>query len=210
MPNQKDTMTLTLHLAPGTISMCVHAALEETSLPHDLAWVDFKTGAQTQAPYLAVNPKGRVPALVIDGTVVTEAPALLEWIAATTGQLMPQDALAAAQVREMMSYLASTVHVNHAHKMRGSRWADGAEAQAAMQARVTGNMTENAAYLEERLNGDWVIDAFSLGDLYLWNVTRWMAGDGVVMADFPNLSAHHDRVAARPAVARVIALHGLG
>lgn len=201
-------MALTLHLAPGTISMCVHAALEETGLAHDLVWVDFKTGAQTAPAYLAVNPKGRVPALVIDGEVLTEVSALLDWIGATTGQLMPDDALAAAKVREMMSYLASTVHVNHAHRMRGARWADGAEAQAAMRARVAGNMTENAAYLENRLRGDWVVDAISVADLHLWNLTRWMVGDGVTLADFPKLSAHHDRVAARAAVARVIALHG--
>ena len=201
-------MTLTLHLAPGTISMCVHAALEETGLAHDLAWVDFKAGAQTKAPYLAVNPKGRVPALVIDGTVVTEAPALMDWIAATAGTLMPGDALEAARVREMMGYLSSTVHVNHAHKMRGHRWADDAAAQAAMTAKVPETMTDCATYLDGRLTGDWVVEAFSVADLYLWNVTRWMAGDGVDMESVPKLSAHHDRVAGRPAVERVIGLHG--
>lgn len=203
-------MTPTLYVAPGTISMCVHAALEETGLAHEVTWVDFKAGAQMQAPYLSVNPKGRVPALVIDGTVVTEAPALMDWIAATSGQLMPTDALEAARVREMVSYLSSTVHVNHAHKMRGHRWADAAEAHAAMAAKVTKNMTGCARYIEERLTGDWVVDAFSVADLYLWNVTRWMAGDGVAMEALPRLSAHHARVAARPAVARVIALHSAG
>ena len=200
-------MTLTLHLAPGTISMSVHAALEETGLPHDLAWVDFRTGAQTQAAYLAVNPKGRVPALIVDGTVLTEAPALMDWIAATSGRLMPQDALAAAQVREMMGYLSSTVHVAHAHKMRGHRWSDDETAHASMTAKVSANMTDCAAYLEERLTGDWVVPAFSVADLYLWNVVRWMPGDGVTLSDFPALSAHHDRVAARPAVARVTEIH---
>lgn len=200
-------MTLTLHLAPGTISMGVHAALEETGLAHDLAWLDFRAGDQRDATYLAVNPKGRVPALVIDGTVLTEAPALMDWIAATSGQLMPQDVLAAARVREMMSYLSSTVHVNHAHKMRGTRWADDAAAHAAMAAKVPETMTACAAYLEDRIVGDWVIDTFSVADLYLWNVVRWMAGDGVTMADFPKLAAHSTRVAARPAVARVVKLH---
>ncbi|SDZ27736.1 glutathione S-transferase [Jannaschia faecimaris] len=200
-------MTLTLHLAPGTISMCVHAALEETGLPYELAWVDFKTSAQRQAPYLAVNPKGRVPSLVVDGTVLTEAPALMDWIAAATGHLMPDDPLTAARVRETMCYLSSTAHVAHAHKFRAQRWADDPAAQAAMAAKVAKNMTECAYYLEQRLTGNWVVDDFSAADLYLWNVTRWMPGDGVEMADVPKLAAHHDRVAARPAVARVIELH---
>ncbi|WP_179380290.1 glutathione S-transferase family protein [Jannaschia marina] len=201
-------MTLTLHLAAGTISMCVHAALEEAGLPHDLAWVDFGTGAQGQPNYLKVNPKGRVPALEIDGAVLTEAPALLEWVAeAGGGALMPRDPLEAAHVREMMSYLASTVHVNHAHKMRGHRWTDDPAAQAAMRAGVPGTMTASARFLDARLRGDWVGPDFSVADLHLWNITRWMPGDGVDMDAVPALRAHHDRVAARPAVARVIALH---
>ena len=201
-------MTLTLHLAANTISMCVHAALEETGLAHDLIWVDFKAGAQTKAPYLAVNPKGRVPALDVGGAILTEAPALMDHIDHLAGGgLIPKDPMQAARVREMMCYLASTVHVNHAHKMRGSRWSDDADSHATMRAKVPETMTVSAACIEERLTGDWVVDAFSAADLYLWNVTNWMAGDGVRMEGFPKLSAHHARASARPAVARVIASH---
>ena len=200
-------MSMTLYLAPGTIAMCVHAALEETGLEHELAWVDFKSGAQTETPYLAVNPKGRVPALSTDEGILTEAPAVLEYIAATAGQLMPRDAFAAARAREVMSYLASTAHVAHAHGPRAKRWADDAEAQKAMKAKVASNMTDCATYLNSRLEGDYVGAEMSVADLHLWNVTRWMAKDGVEMAAVPALAAHHDRIAARPAVARVVALH---
>ena len=201
-------MTLTLHLAKGTVAMSVHAALEETGLDHDLAWVDFASGEQTRAPYHDVNPKGRVPALTIDGTVLTEVPALLEWIAQAAGSdLLPTDPMAAARVREMMSYLASTAHVNHAHRFRGSRWADSESAIAEMRGKVAETMTATAAYLETRLTGDWVVEAFSVADLHLWNITHWMPGDRVDLSAFPRLSAHHDRVANRAAVARVIAMH---
>ncbi|MCK0167095.1 glutathione S-transferase family protein [Jannaschia sp. S6380] len=202
-------MTPVLHLAPGTISLCVHAALAEANLPHELRWLDFKAGAQHGADHLALNPKGRVPVLVTDDGPLTEAAAILEWIAETAyPDLMPADRWQAAKAREMMLYLASTVHVNHAHKLRGSRWADDTEAHAAMRAKVAENMAENAAYLEDRLTDDWVVADFSAADLYLWNVTRWLPGDGVPLEGYPRLAAHHDRVAARPAVAGVIALHG--
>lgn len=201
-------MTPILHLARGTISMCVHAALEEANLPYRLHWVDFAAGQQRAPDYLAVNPKGRVPALVTDRGVLTETPALLEWIAGiATPRLMPSDPWLAARVRETMSYLASTVHVAHAHKMRGSRWADDPGAHDAMRDKVTSNIADCAAYLDAQLDGDWVGRAFGVADLYLWNVARWFPGDGVPLDAFPRLHAHHDRVAARPAVARVIALH---
>lgn len=201
-------MTPILHLARGTISKCVHAALEETGVAHELHWLDFGAGEQHSDAYLAVNPKGRVPALVTDEGTLTEAIALLEWIAATGGgTLMPSDPWQAAKAREMMAYLASTVHVAHAHRMRGSRWADDAASQEAMRAKVASNIAGCATVLEASLAGDWVVEGFSVADLYLWNVTGWFAGDGVPLDGYPRLAAHHARVAARPAVARVAAMH---
>ncbi len=107
-----------------------------------------------------------------------------------------------------MLYLASTVHPAHAHKMRAHRWADDPAAQEAMRAKVPRNMAEAMAYLEGRMDGDWIADRFSAADLHLWNVTRWVDGDGVPLAGFARLAAHHARVLARPAVARIAALHG--
>ncbi len=201
-------MTPVLYLAPGTISMCVHAALEEAGMAHELAWIDFKAQAQAGATYLAVNPKGRVPALVTDAGVLTEAAAILEWIAATAApRLMLTDPWQAARARERMLYLASTVHVAHAHKGRGSRWTDDAAAQDTLRAKVPGNIAACAEHLESRMEGDWVVGDFSVADLAQWNVVRWFAGDGVPLDGYPKLAAHHARVAARPPVARVIALH---
>ncbi|SFI44002.1 glutathione S-transferase family protein [Jannaschia pohangensis] len=200
-------MTLTLFLARGTISMSVHAALEEAGLPHDLNWVDFSKNDQRDPAYLAINPKGRVPTLIAPEGTLTEAGAILQWIATQSPGLMPDDPWQAAKLREVMFYLASTAHVAHAHKMRGHRWADDPAAQAAMTAKVPQTMTDCATWLEDRLSGDWLGAAFSVADLYLWNVALWLPGDNVDMTRFPKLAAHSARVAARPAVARVIALH---
>lgn len=203
------SMTPVLHVARGTIAMCVHAALEEAGVAHELAWVDFKAGAQGGADYLAVNPKGRVPALETDAGVLTEAAAILEWIAATAApHLMPTDPWQAARARETMLYLASTVHVAHAHKGRGRRWTDDEAGLEAMRAKVPGNIAASADILEARMEGDWVVEEFSVVDLAQWNVVRWFPGDGVPLDGYPLLAAHQARVAARPAVAKVIGLHG--
>ncbi|MGB3407933.1 MAG: glutathione S-transferase family protein [Jannaschia sp.] len=202
-------MSLTLYLAPGTVAKASHAALETCGADYDLVWLDFKAGAQRSADYLAVNPKGRVPALATPQGILTETIAILEWIAAThpEARLMPDDPWQAARVRETMTYLGTTMHVAHAHKARGHRWSDDVAAQATMTAKVPQTMAECAALLEARIDGDWVTEAFSVADLYLWTILGWLDGDGVPLAGYPRLKALCDRVAARAAVQRVQALH---
>lgn len=203
-------MTPVLHVSPNSIGLAVHAALEEAGATYEVVWLDLSKGQQTSADYLALNPKGRVPALVTKDGILTEALALLDWIAQTHPEvgLMPTDPWQAAKVREMMAYLASTVHIAHAHKLRGHRWADDPATHDAMRAKVAENMAASAAYMQDRLHGDWVGPTFSVADVYLWTMMRWMEGDGVPLANYPALDAHSARVAARPAVARIAALHG--
>ncbi|HQQ71083.1 MAG TPA: glutathione S-transferase, partial [Alicycliphilus sp.] len=135
---------LTLYYAPGTCAQAVRIALEEAQAPYTLARVDFAGQQQRSPEYLAINPKGRVPALVTEHGTLTEVPALLAYVAqrfAAAG-LAPADAYGFARMQEFNSYLASTVHVAHAHRPRASRWADEPEAQAAMQRKVPQNMTD--------------------------------------------------------------------
>lgn len=193
--------------AKGTIAVAAAIALEEAGLPFEPVPVDFASGEQTKPAYAAINPKGRVPALITDRGILTETGAILDYIAALAPDagLVPTDPFQAGRMREVMYYLASTAHVNHAHKMRGHRWADDAAAHASMAARVQGNMTDCAAYLENHaLAGPFVLgDALSLADPYLFAVARWLPGDGVDMAAFPKLAAFVQAFGARPSVARI-------
>jgi len=116
---------LKLYYTPGTCARASHIALEEAGAAYTAEQVDFKNSQQTTPEYLRINPKGRVPALVTDRGVLTETPAILAYIAQSypAAKLMPDDAFAFAQAQSFNSYLCSTVHVNHAHKGRGARWA---------------------------------------------------------------------------------------
>lgn len=196
---------LKLYYAPGTVSIAVAIALEEAGLAHEAVKLDFRAAEQTKPGYLALNPKGRVPALgLADGTILTETGALLDYIAATApdAALMPADALDAAHVRAVMYYLASTMHVAHAHKMRGTRWADRPESHADMTAKVPQTMAACAAYVEENaLMCDFVAgDSLSLADPYLYIVCNWLEGDGVPLANYPQIAAFMQRMAERPSV----------
>ncbi len=196
---------MNLYYANGTISVAVAIALQDAGLAHDLTRIDFAQAEQTKPAYLTLNPKGRVPALVLpDDTVLTETGALLEYVAALAPQarLVPEDPVQAAHMRGVMYYLASTMHVAHAHKMRGSRWADRPESHADMTAKVPQTMNACAQYVEtECLRGNYVCgDALSLADFYLFVVCNWLEGDGVALGDYPGIGAFMDRMNARESV----------
>jgi len=198
-----------LYFAPNTISIAAVLTFYEADCAFDPVRVDFKSAEQTKAPYLAINPKGRVPTLDVDGVLLTETGAILDYIAACAPDagLVPTDPLDAAHMRSVMYYLASTMHVNHAHKMRGHRWADRAESHADMTAKVPETMAQSAAYIQSHaLRGDYVTgDTLSLADPYLLVVCSWLEGDGVALSDFPKLNAYIDRMRARASVQRAIA-----
>ena len=199
---------LSLYYTPGTISVAVAIALEEAGLPYRAVRVDFATAEQTKPDYLAINPKGRVPALRLeDDTILTETGALLDYVAAIApkAELSPSDATAAAQMRSAMYYLASTMHVAHAHKMRGSRWAKHQSSFDDMTAQVPETMADCADFVEhDILRGPYVLgDAFSLADPYLFVVCNWLEGDGVETAAYPKITAFMQQMKARDSVVAV-------
>ncbi|WP_372989360.1 glutathione S-transferase family protein [Sulfitobacter sp.] len=196
---------LKLYWVKGTISIAVAIALEEAGLPYDAVQMDFKTADQTKPDYLAVNPKGRVPALALeDGTVLTETGALLDYIAAIapTANLVPTDPQNAAHMRSTMYYLASAMHIAHAHKMRGSRWATQQSSFDDMTAMVPETMAACAAYVDTHiLRGDYVLgDTFSIADPYLYVVCNWLSGDGVDVALYPKIEKFMSQMQTRPSV----------
>lgn len=201
---------LTLHYAPRTCSLASLIALEESGLGFEVKKLDLAGGAQRSPDYLAINPKGRVPALVGDRGILTETPAILAYIAQVTpgGRLAPlDDAFAFARMQAFNSYLCSTVHVAHAHKLRGVRWTDDAAAIETMKAKVPENMAECFRLIEETIfTGPWVMgNAYSVADPYLFTIGGWLKGDGVDPARFPKVAEHRARMLERPAVQRAVA-----
>lgn len=103
-------------------------------------------------------------------------------------------------------YLATTVHVAHAHGRRAARWSDDAAAQASMAFKVTQNMRDGFALIEADLIGEWAMgDTYTVADPYLFTFAGWLESDGVDIAEFPRVQAHFARMKARPAVQRALA-----
>jgi glutathione S-transferase len=151
---------LKLYYAADTCSLATHIVLEEAGADYSTVRIDFATGQQRSPDYLAINPKGRVPVLVTDRGILTETPAMLVFVAQSfpAARLAPfDDAFALAEVQAFNSYLCSTLHVAHAHRMRGHRWADDEAAIVAMQRKVPQSVTACYDLIErDMLKGPWV------------------------------------------------------
>ncbi len=201
---------LTFFYTPNTCSLASHIALEEAGAAYEGRRIDFSSSEQRSPAYLAVNPKGRVPALATPRGVLTETPAILAFVA----QSFPDAALAPlddpflfGQMQAFNSYMCSTVHVAHAHRVRGNRWVDDADAILAMQKKVPETMVACFELIEnEMLRGPWVLgERYSVADPYLFTIAGWLASDSVDIARFPRVHDHYGRMMARPAVARALA-----
>jgi len=201
---------LTFYYAPHTCALASHIALEQAGADYEAVRVDFATNGQRKPEYLEINPKGRVPALVTDRGVLTETPAILLFICQSYphARLAPlDDVFALAQVQSFNSYLCSTVHVAHAHRMRGYRWADDPAAIAEMQRKAPQAVGECFALIErEMLKGPWVMgQTYGICDMYLFTLAQWLEADGVDLATLPKVVDHRRRMSELPVVRKVIA-----
>jgi len=207
-------MSMRFYYAPLSCALATHIVLEHIGADYEAEKLNLRENDQNTPDYLAINPKGRVPALVTDQGILTETPALLLYLAQTfpSAKLAPlDDAFALAQMQSINSWFCSTVHVHHAHGARGRRWSDDLDAQKTMKDKVPQNMTDCATLIErEILRGPWVMgDQFTVADAYLFTMTSWMKGDGVDMSQFPKLTDHYKRMLDIPAVKKVAPLHGI-
>jgi glutathione S-transferase len=199
-----------LFYAPHTCSLASHIALEDAAAEYSTARIGFAAEEQRRPEYLAINPKGRVPALVTDKGILTETPAILVFIA----QSFPQARLAPlddpfffAEVQAFNSYLCSTLHVAHAHRMRGQRWADDPSAIEAMQRKVPESVGSCYQLIEKKmLREPWVMgETYTICDPYLFTIAQWLEQDGVDPSRIPKVMAHRRRMSERPAVQKAIA-----
>ena len=196
--------------APHTCSLATHIALEEAGAEYEAIRLSFASNDQRKPEYLAVNPKARVPALVTEQGTLTETPALLVYVAQRYPQakLAPLgDPFALAQVQAFNSYLCSSVHVAHAHRMRGYRWADDPAAHESMKKKVPQSVGECFKLIDtDMLRGAWVMgDVYTICDLYLFTLSQWLESDGVDIDQLPKVKDHRRRMSERTIVQKVIA-----
>jgi glutathione S-transferase len=202
---------LKLIFASNTCSLASHIALEHAGADYEAIRIDFKKEQQRSPEFLKINPKARVPALVTDRGILTETPAILVYIAQMfpEARLAPiEDPFALAEVQAFNSYLCSTVHVAHSHRMRGYRWADDEAAFESMRRKVPESVGECFQLIDrEMLKGPYVMGReLGICDFYLFTLAQWLEGDGVDLTKIPKVVEHRARVGALPVVKKAIAM----
>jgi glutathione S-transferase len=198
------------YYAPHSCALASHIVLEESGAGYEAIRVDFKANEQRTPAYMTINPKGRVPSLVTARGILTETPAILFFIAQSypDAKLAPlEDPFAVAQLQSFNSYLCSTVHVAHAHRMRGYRWADDPAAIEAMKKKVPQSVGECFSLIDrEYFRGPWVMgERYTIADPYLFTLAQWLELDGVDPATVPKVAEHRARMSQRASVRKVIA-----
>jgi len=206
---------LKLFYAPGSCALASHIALEEAGADYTTHHIDTGAGDQRKPEYLSINPKGRVPVLATDRGILTENPAILAFVAQSfpKARLAPlDDPFAFAEVQSFNAYLCATVHVAHAHRMRGYRWADAPAAIEEMKRKVPETVGACFDLIERGMfKGPWVMgEAYSICDPYLFTIAEWLEADGVDPTRFPKVHDHRRRMAERPAVKRALQQEGRG
>jgi glutathione S-transferase len=191
-----------LYYAPGACSLADHIALHEGGFEFEPVRVDLKAKtSEDGADYLVINPKGYVPALVLDeGDVVTENIAILDWIANSAPNLMPRVRLARTRLLEALAYISTELHKSF--KPFFANDSDDAKAAAAKQ------ITRRLQYLADRFDGDYLFgDTVTVADPYLFVMLLWADKNGIALPK--PLPAYRDRMLARPAVRMAMAHEGL-
>jgi len=183
---------LTLYFSPGASSMAPHIALHEIGVPFEARPLSFSKREQRTPEYLALNPEGKVPTLLIDGRPLTEVAGVLYFLAKSYPQagLFPAGGTEEeAQAVSWMSFIASTIHPS----------------------RRAGPDAWRAAFdlAEKKLTGDWTVGRYSIADIHLFRLYwRFVRSRGPAGGTCPRLDALYDRMMARPAVQKTLEIEG--
>ena len=198
-----------LYYSPGACSLSPHIVAEEVGIKLQLDKVDLRAkktaGGQD---FLAINPKGYVPALVLDsGELLTEGPAIVQYIAdqrPATGLAPAAGSLARYRLQEMLTYIGGELHKNY-----GPLFSPASSQQ--LRDETVAALQKRYALIEKQLQGKSYLfgEQFTAADAYLFVVTRWAAKLKVDLSALPNLQAFQERVLARPAVQTAMKEEGL-
>lgn len=199
-----------LYFKPGACSLASRIVLTELGLPHEAIKVDTETGlTEHDADYRTINPKGYVPALEIDGAVITENAAILQYLADTnqTARLAPANGtLERAYLQQWLNFTSSELHKAYSPYFSG-RAPEGVEKEAvdAKLARRIGDVEVGLADGRSFILGE----SFTVADAYLFVVLNWSNFIGLDLARWPHVAAYVSRVAMRPAVRTAMLREGL-
>jgi glutathione S-transferase len=189
-----------LYISPGACSLSPHIALREAGIPFDMETVDLGAKrTKSGKDFKAINPKGYVPALEIEGgQVLTEGPMIVQYIAdqkPASKLAPPAGTMDRYRLQEWLNFVTSEMHKAYSPLFNPQT----PDAFKEMSRTKIGGRLD---FLAKSLQGkDYLMGStFTVADAYLFVVLGWSGHVGIDLAKWPVLQAYWDRVAARPAV----------
>ncbi|MGZ5176924.1 MAG: glutathione S-transferase family protein [Burkholderiales bacterium] len=199
---------LTLYFSPGACSMASHIGLEETGAPYEEKPVLLPKGEHKTDAYLKINPRGKVPALSVDGKVITENTAILTYLAKRfpDKNLLPADPVEEARCISTMAWFSNSVHPPYTHYLRPERYADGEAAQAAVKVTAKQTFLAQCSEIDSLLeNKQWIMgDQYTVADPYALVFYGWGVRAGFPMTELSAYTAWKDRMLKRPTVKKIL------
>lgn len=203
-----------LYYSPGACSLAPHIVLEELDVAYDTVRISLAEGEQKKSKYLKINPHGRVPALVVDGKVLTECTAILAYLGGgyPARSLWPRETWKQAQALALMSWLSSSVHIAVAGIWRPERYSADTATHTSIKATSRATLEKYFTEINTLLTGKIFVmgSQYTVCDPYLLVFYRWGNRLGIDMKQqYPEWTKHALRVFSRPTVKRVFAEEGI-
>lgn len=201
-------MEILLYYAPNTCALAPYVTLTEANATFDVRPLNFRKGQQKSADYLRLNPKHKVPLLVIDGQPLSESVAIQIWIARNFPQarLLPSDPWQELKAISVLAWCSSGMHPYLSRINSPARVCDlpGSEESVLLSAKEL--LFENYKFADDMLAGrEYFFDHFTAADAhFFWCIRRGLQFD-LNLSEFPNCSAHFERMKGRPSVQKVLA-----
>ena len=201
-------MNIVLYYAPNTCAFAPYVTLTEANAPFEARALNFRKGQQNSPEYLKLNPKHKVPLLIVDGEPLTESVAIQLWISRNFPQakLLPSDPWQELKAVSVMSWCSSGIHPYLSRINSPPRVCDVPGAEANVIKNATGFLHEAYGLAETMLAGrEFFFDHFTAADAHFGWCMRRGGQLGVDASGFPNCTAHFERIKARPSVQKLLA-----
>lgn len=189
---------LMLYYSPGACSLAVHIALLENAIPHELTKVDLHSHkTDSGVDFATINPKNYVPVIELEGSILTEAAAILLYIAQITGtnnNQNPEDAFGAYRLQEALTFISSELH-----KSMGAFF--NKDAHESYKELMRQKLVKRLDYLETIFDKHeyLVANQFSVADAYCFTILRWihLINTGLNLENWQKVYAYYNKIGER-------------
>ncbi len=201
-------MDITLYHSPGACSMATYISLLEAGAEFDVNIISLKTNDQSSPQYAAINPKKKVPFLVVDGNGLSENIAMQAWIAETwpEAKLMPSDNWDQKKALSHMGWFGAGIHQHITRHFKPVKFCANTDAHDDMKAKAKAMYMEQLALVDAELtNKTWFFDHYTVCDSYFFWIYNRGEGEGWDLSGFEHCTAHNARMRERQSVQKVLA-----